>query len=208
MSVDGHLARASPGYMLNRIAYTRSRVQDVVQEVPAAPTRRHSDRQVTSVREGGRSSPCRGRSRIVLETRRARADPAGSVRGRDRRLDTPARRGRREPQTHRESRKNPCRHRWLWLGAGFSRDRIRRKRRAPGVHSCQTHIPVERVVVARRRLIPDVEAAARRDAVRLLDGRIARDDVPSDPAVGRRREHHDAVRVANGRVRIDQVVVA
>ena len=56
-------------------------------------------------------------------------------------------------------------------------------------------------------MIPDIDAAASRDAVGDLYGRVAHDDVLPDRVVGRAREHHDAVRVANRSVSLDQVVI-
>ena len=61
-----------------------------------------------------------------------------------------------------------------------------------------------------RRLIPDVDSAARgnsRHAVGLLNRRVADRDVISDPVVRGGRKHHDAIRIPDRRVALDQIVV-
>jgi hypothetical protein len=83
-----------------------------------------------------------------------------------------------------------------------------RERRTRRVDSSQTHVSGKAVVIAGRRLIPDVHAARRWQRIRLLNRRVPHHDVAANPAVGRRGEHDDAVGVADCRVRFDQVVVA
>jgi hypothetical protein len=61
---------------------------------------------------------------------------------------------------------------------------------------------------ARRRLIPDVDARRALDADRGLDARIADGDVASDSRVGCRSGNQNPVRVADGRVLFNGVVVA
>ena len=92
----------------------------------------------------------------------------------------------------------------------FPRDCLGCDRGTRGVDGRQAHVAENRVVVARRRLIPDVDSAARgnsRHAVRLLDRRVANRDVLSDPVVRGGRKHHDAIRISDRRVALDQIVV-
>src|SRR5258707_8428216 len=69
-------------------------------------------------------------------------------------------------------------------------------------------IPNERVVVARRRLIPNIDAASGRQARRLLDRRIADGQVLPHGVVAGQRKHDDAVRISDGRVGLDDVIAA
>jgi len=64
------------------------------------------------------------------------------------------------------------------------------------------------VVVARSRLIPDVNARGRRKTVGLLNRRIANNHVLSNFAVGGGGENDYAIRVTGSGIRLDQIVVA
>ena len=72
----------------------------------------------------------------------------------------------------------------------------------------QALVAEELVLVARRRLIPDVDTTARRHARRLLDRWIADRQILSDGVVTRQRKDNDSIRVAHRRVGLDDVVVA
>lgn len=89
----------------------------------------------------------------------------------------------------------------------FTRNRARRNVGARRIDSRHTHVAVEHVVRACSRLVPDVDTGTIRNGNGELYRRIADCDVASDSGVRRRGEYHDAVRIANGRVFFDEVVV-
>jgi hypothetical protein len=57
-------------------------------------------------------------------------------------------------------------------------------------------------------LIPNVHTRGRRNTVGLLDGWVANDDVLSNFAVGSGGEDDNAIRVTDGGVPLDEIVVA
>ena len=84
---------------------------------------------------------------------------------------------------------------------------IRRQARTRGIDGGDADVVVEKRRTT-RRLIPDVDANAAGNAGRKLNRWIPYNDVAADPRVGRRRKNHNPVRVAVGRVLLDDVAVA
>src|SRR5207237_1171446 len=83
-----------------------------------------------------------------------------------------------------------------------------RGRRTGRVHRRQTEIAAEGVAVARRGLIPDIDAASGGHARGLLDRWVADGEILTHGVIAGRRKYHNAVRVADSRVRLDDVVAA
>jgi hypothetical protein len=92
------------------------------------------------------------------------------------------------------------------LAARLPRKLARRQARTRGVDCRDANVVVERRRTT-RRLIPDIDAHAPRNADRLLNRWVAYRDVAADARVGRRRKDHDPVGVAVRGVLLDKVVV-